>query len=265
MQNDELRILFLGDIVGNPGRKAAIKFVQAHRKQVDCIIANCENASGGKGITIANAQELMDAGIDGMTSGNHIWHKKDIATLLSSSHQIIRPLNYPPGTPGEGYTVLNLQNNIKVGLINLLGRIYMETVDCPFRCLEEPLEKLNAVTPILLVDFHAEASSEKRAMGFFLDGKVSAVLGTHTHVQTNDFQLLPKGTAYITDAGMTGPHHSVIGVKKEIIVQKFVTQIPEHFDVSKESIQRVDYVEIILNRQTGKAISIKGCHELIDE
>ncbi len=264
MQNDELTILFLGDIVGNPGRKAAIKFVQNHRKAADCIIANCENASGGKGITIANAQELIEAGIDGMTSGNHIWHKKDIASFLSSSHQVIRPLNYPPGTPGEGFTILTLQHHIKIGLINVLGRIYMETVDCPFRCMEEAIEKLSTTSPIILVDFHAEASSEKRAMGFFLDGKVSAVLGTHTHVQTNDFQLLPNGTAYITDVGMTGPHHSVIGVKKEIIVHKFVSQIPEHFDVSKEPLQRVDYVEIILNRHTGKAISIKGCHELID-
>jgi 2',3'-cyclic-nucleotide 2'-phosphodiesterase len=264
MQNNLFRILFLGDIVGKPGRKAAIQVVQEKRNDFDCILANCENASGGKGITPGNAQELFDAGIDGMSSGNHIWHQKDLIPFLEITQRIIRPMNYPPGTPGAGFLLLSFKNNIKVALINILGRVFMEALDCPFRAMENILPHIQKQCSIILVDFHAEASSEKRAMGFYLDGKVTAMVGTHTHVPTHDYQILPQGTAYITDIGMTGPHHSVIGVDHETIIQRYLTAMPDRFEVSKETIQRVDYVEIDIDTTTGKALRIEGKSELLD-
>ncbi len=263
MPNDTIRILFLGDIVGKPGRKAAISFVQMQRQNYDVILANGENASGGKGITPDNAQELFDAGIDGLTSGNHIWHKKDTLQFLDASNQLIRPINYPPGTPGQGYMMIDLPYSRRLAVINLQGRVFMDPVDCPFRSIEGILPEIKNQTSLVFVDFHAEASSEKRAMGFFLDGKVSALVGTHTHVQTNDYQILPEGTAYISDVGMTGPHHSVIGVDSETIVNRYLSSIPQRFDVSKSSIQRIDFVEIVISTLSGRAESIKGSHEFI--
>jgi 2',3'-cyclic-nucleotide 2'-phosphodiesterase len=264
MQNNLLRILFLGDIVGKPGRKAAMQLVQEKRRSFDCILANCENASGGKGINSSNAQELLDAGIDAMSSGNHIWHQKEVIPYLDATRSIIRPLNYPPGTPGSGFLFLSLKDNSKIALVNILGRVFMEALDCPFRAMENILPYIQKQTSIILVDFHAEASSEKRAMGFYLDGKVSAMVGTHTHVPTHDYQILPKGTAYITDIGMTGPHHSVIGVDHETIIQRYLSAMPDRFEVSKETIQRVDYVEIDIDKTTGQALRIEGKSELFD-
>ena len=197
---------------------------------VDFIIANGENASGGMGITPPHAEQLLDVGVNCITSGNHIWRKKELISFLEGNPRILRPANYPPGTPGRGSGIYTMANGTKVGVVNLEGRVFMRPLESPFKRAEEHIASLRKETKVIIVDFHAEATSEKMAMGWFLDGEVSAVLGTHTHVQTADERVFPGGTAYITDVGMTGPRDSVIGVKKEIALERFLTMLPNKFE-----------------------------------
>jgi metallophosphoesterase (TIGR00282 family) len=228
-----LKILFIGDIVGRPGRQATKALLPrvVERYKIDFVVANGENAAGGFGITADSAGELFSMGVHVITSGNHIWDKKEVLSYIEREDRLIRPFNYPPGSPGAGSVIAALPNGDKVAVLNLSGRVFMGLMDCPFRAAEKEVAALRKKTPVVIVDFHAEATSEKVAMGYFLDGHVSALLGTHTHVQTADERVLPGGTAYITDAGMTGPLDSVIGVKKEQIIDKFLTSMPKRFEI----------------------------------
>ncbi len=226
------------------------------RHGADIVIANGENAAGGFGITPDTANELYRQGITLLTSGNHIWDKKDNSGYLDREERLIRPLNYPPGTPGRGSAVVETPGGVKVGVLNLEGRVYMKNLDCPFRVADTELEQLRRETPIILVDIHAEATSEKAALGWYLDGRVSAVVGTHTHVQTADERILPGGTAYITDVGMTGSFDSVIGIDKHQAIQRFLTQQPVKFDIPKKDL-RINAVVIGVDTTTGKAVSIE--------
>ena len=229
-----MKALFVGDIVGKPGRmafKAHLPgIVEAHG--VELVIVNGENSAAGFGITRKVGEELFAIGADVITGGNHIWDKKEALVYLAGEHKVIRPLNFPPGVPGFGSVVHECPSGARVLVVNLSGRVFMPPLDCPFRTLEAELERAGDSVDIVIVDFHAEATSEKVAMGQYFDGKVSAMLGTHTHVQTADECVLPKGTAYITDAGMTGPVNSVIGVESGRIFERFLTQVPVRFEVA---------------------------------
>jgi 2',3'-cyclic-nucleotide 2'-phosphodiesterase len=253
-----MRILFIGDIVGKAGRKAIDEVLEKVISDygIEFTIANGENAAGGMGITPPIAIEILNQGVDVLTSGNHIWAKKEIFPFLDEESRILRPANYPPKVPGRGSGIFHLGNGQKVGVLNLEGRVFMKHLDCPFRVGEKEVELLRKETNIILVDFHAEATSEKMAMGWFLNGKVSAVLGTHTHVQTSDEQILSEGTAYITDVGMTGPLDSVIGIRKEIALERLLTQIPWKFDVATEEIE-LQGVVIEVDSKTGKSKNIE--------
>jgi metallophosphoesterase (TIGR00282 family) len=257
-----VNILFIGDIVGKPGRKAVRELlpILKERHRIDLVVANGENASGGIGISPKEADELLSGGVHVLTSGNHIWKKKEIFSYIQENPDLLRPANYPEGAPGRGFVVKEVPGGCRVGIINLLGRTFMEAVDCPFRKASEICELLDDQTRVLLVDFHAEATSEKAALGFFLDGKVSAVLGTHTHIQTSDEKILPQGTAYLTDAGMTGPADSVIGVKKELAIERFLTQLPNKFEVAKKALV-LEGALISVDPKTGKAVGITRIRE----
>ena len=253
-----MRILFVGDIVGKAGRQAVEglleRIVSDH--QIDFTVANGENAAGGMGITPAIASDFLDLGVDVLTSGNHVWAKKEIVPFLDEEERLLRPANYPNGVPGRGAGVFELGNGKKVGVLNLEGRVFMRNLECPFRVGEKEVEKLKAETPIIVIDFHAEATSEKMALAWFLNGKVSAVLGTHTHVQTADEKVQSGGTAYITDVGMTGPLASVIGIRRQIAVDRFLSQIPWKFDVATEEIE-LQGVILEVEEQTGKSRGIE--------
>jgi metallophosphoesterase (TIGR00282 family) len=253
-----MRILFIGDIVGKAGRQAVQgvlgRVITDHH--IDFTIANGENAAGGMGITPPIALEILNQGVDVLTSGNHIWAKKEIVPFLDEELRILRPANYPPKVPGRGSGIFHSRNGQKLGVLNLEGRVFMKHLDCPFRVGEKEVELLSRETKLILVDFHAEATSEKMAMGWFLNGKVSAVLGTHTHVQTSDERILDEGTAYITDVGMTGPLASVIGIRKQIALERLLTQIPWKFDVATEEIE-LQGVVIDVDPITGKSKNIQ--------
>lgn len=253
-----MRILFIGDIVGKAGRQAINGVLEKTIAdyEIEFTIANGENAAGGMGITPTIADEILNQGVDVLTSGNHIWAKKEILPFLDEEHRILRPANYPPKVPGRGMGVFELGNGQKVGVLNLEGRVFMKHLDCPFRVGEKEIGIINKETNVIIVDFHAEATSEKMAMGWFLNGKVSAVLGTHTHVQTCDERILHEGTAYITDVGMTGPLASVIGIRKQIALERLLTQIPWKFDVATEEIE-LQGVVIEIDSNTGKSKSIQ--------
>ncbi|MGE5654754.1 MAG: TIGR00282 family metallophosphoesterase [Bacillota bacterium] len=230
-----MRILFIGDVIGQPGRDFLNDRLMEirRRRQVQCVIANGENAAGGNGLTLPVAQEMFAAGVDLITSGNHIWDKREILDFIDREDRIVRPANYPPGTPGRGSTWVTLgADGVQLAVINLAGRVFLQELDCPFRSLDQELAKIPDGVKTIIVDFHAEASSEKVAMGWYADGKVSAVLGTHTHVQTADERILPRGTAYISDVGMTGPINSVLGVRTDLILHRFLTQRPVKFDLA---------------------------------
>jgi len=246
-------ILAIGDIVGRPGRQAIHKFVRGLRKQhgIDLVIANGENAAGGFGLTVNTSQELLGDGIDVLTSGNHIWAQKEIIPYLDANIPILRPLNYPPGVPGRGYLL-----TAKAMVVNLMGRVFMNSLDCPFRTMDQLLEDLDPKPKVIIVDFHAEATSEKVAMGRYLDGRVSAVLGTHTHVGTIDTQILAGGTAYVTDIGMTGPTDSVIGDDAEAVLQRFLTIMPHHLSVGKGK-PALNAVMVEVDETSGKATGIE--------
>ncbi len=253
-----MKILFIGDIVGKPGRRAVRELLPPiiSRHEIDVVIANCENAASGFGVTREIVDELYQCHIDVLTSGNHIWDKKEINEFVEDYETLLRPANYPDGTPGWGSAIIGTPAGIRVGILNLAGRVFMQPIDCPFRIAERELARFAGKTKIIVVDMHAEATSEKKALGWFLDGRVSAVLGTHTHVQTADEEVLPGGTAYMTDAGMTGPFDSVIGVKKDAVIEKFLFQIPKKFEVAKADI-RLQGVMFEVNENDGKCSSIE--------
>ena len=253
-----MKILVIGDIVGSPGRQAVKALVPKIKKEesVEFVVANAENAAGGSGITPDIAEELFGYGADVLTSGDHIWKKKEVEEILDREPRLLRPANYPKGAPGFGGSVTKSKSGIDVGVICLVGRVFMTAVDCPFRAAREEIEKLKQKTNIILVDMHAEATSEKIAMGWYLDGDVSLVFGTHTHVQTADERILPKHTAYISDIGMTGPFDSVIGRRTEQIIQRFLTQLPVRFEMATENVQ-LHGVILDVDEKTGKAISLK--------
>lgn len=253
-----MNILFIGDIVGKPGRRAVRELLPsiAARHGADFIVANCENAAGGFGVTRDVVVELFKCGIDVLTSGNHIWDKKDVFDFIGAYDRLLRPANYPEGTPGSGSVVATTTAGGTVGVLNLEGRVFMRPIDCPFRVARGEIAKLREKTKVVFVDFHAEATSEKQALGWFLDGSVSAVVGTHTHIQTADERILPGGTAYLTDAGMTGSHDSVIGVKKEIIIERFLTGLPARFDPAKGNVI-FQGVAVSVDEETGHCSSIR--------
>ncbi|MEW6719203.1 MAG: TIGR00282 family metallophosphoesterase [Thermodesulfobacteriota bacterium] len=226
-------ILFLGDVVGKPGRKAVAEFLSRVRGyvDVDLAVANGENAAAGMGLTESAVRELFDAGVDVLTGGNHMWDKKEGAHLVRSDERILRPANYPPGVDGRGWGVFHGRSGTPYAVVSLLGRVFLGNCDCPFRWADASLPAIRKSAPCVLVDFHAEATSEKRAMAHHLDGRVSAIAGTHTHVQTADAAVLPKGTGYITDAGMCGPAGSVIGMDPEGVLRRFLLQLPTRFEV----------------------------------
>ncbi len=230
-----MRILFIGDIVGRTGRQCVARWLPRVREaqRPDCVIANAENAAGGMGATPEILRELKGFGVQAFTMGNHVWKKDELTAALEAFPELVRPANYPPGCPGRGAAVITLPDGRKVGLLNLLGRVFMEPLECPFRTAENELARIRDLTPVALVDMHAEATSEKVALGWFLDGRCSAVLGTHTHVQTADEWILPRGTAFISDVGMCGPIESVIGVERDIVIQKFLTAMPRKFEIAK--------------------------------
>ena len=259
-----MRVLFLGDIVGKPGRKAVLQKLPGLRQalDVDVVVANGENASGGIGLTQKNAFQLLGADIDVLTSGNHIWKHRDIFAVLDSEKRLLRPANYPPGVPGQGVGVYAAGNGT-MAVINLLGRTFMGQVDCPFRTADQILRRLEPETRVILVDFHAEATSEKKALATYLQDRVSAVLGTHTHVQTADSTILGAGTAFITDAGMCGPEDSVIGMKTEGIVKRFVTGLPQPFEVASGRVV-LQGVFLDIDMATGKARSIQALNRQVD-
>lgn len=256
--SDTVNILFIGDIVGKPGRnvvKAVLPKLRDHYN-AELVIANGENAAGGFGITEKVAEELFSYGIDILTTGNHVWDKKETLPFIAKEPKILRPLNYPEGVPGTGSTTVKTKNNQIVAVVNVLGRIFMNILDCPFRTTKEEIERLKKDTNLIIIDFHAEATSEKLAFAFYLDGKVSAIIGTHTHVQTADERILPKGTAYITDVGMTGPENSIIGFRETEVIEKFLTQMPKKFEVPATS-AILSAVHIEINSSDGLARKIE--------
>ncbi len=222
-----MKVLVLGDVVGRPGRNIVLKELYKLKRhyKADLVIVNCENASAGNGLTEKNAQELFDSGIDVITMGNHVWDKKEILNFIDVYPDLVRPANYPEPCPGKGYTILAM-NGVNVGVVNLSGVVYLKHLDCPFSTIDKVLDEIKSRCDIIILDFHAEATSEKLAMGYYLDGRASLVYGTHTHVQTADQRILSKGTGYLTDIGMTGPYDRIIGVDKDIIIQQMVIKGP---------------------------------------
>ncbi len=252
-----MKILFIGDIMGEPGRRVLLKHLSKaiQDNHIDIAIGNGENAAGGFGITSDIAQELFDLGLSAITLGNHAWDKREVMPYLDKEPHIIRPANYPDGAPGKGSCVVETVHGKRLGILQLMGRVFMPMVDCPFRIAERELAQLADQTDYVLVDMHAETTSEKMAMGYFLDGKVAAVVGTHTHVQTADEQILPAGTGYLTDVGMTGPVQSVIGMKPSLVIQKFLTQLPRRFEVAPgPSVLSAAIIEV--DQATGKTHNI---------
>jgi len=253
-----MKILFIADIVGKPGRKIISRVLPGLRdkEELSLVIANGENGAGGYGLTSETADELFTNGIDLLTSGNHIWDKKDFIPRLRDDRRILRPANYPPGNPGRGTAVIESLEGTQVGILNLQGKVFMPPLDCPFRTGLQLVEKMRRETKVILVDFHAEATAEKIAMGWYLDGLVSIVIGTHTHVQTADERVLPGGTAYITDVGMTGSIDSVIGVKTELALKRFLTQVPYRFQPAENNVRLMGAI-CDIDEQSGKTRKIK--------
>ncbi len=257
----EINVLFIGDVVGEPGLRIVEMLLPNFKKMynVDFCIANGENVADGKGITPETAQRLFKAGVNVITTGNHVWDKLQfVKDYLINEPNILRPLNYPKGTYGKGYVVYSLPSkNIKIAVINLQGRVFLYPIDCPFRTAEMALAKISKETKIIIVDMHADATAEKMAMGWYLDGRVSAVVGTHTHIPTADGRILPGGTAYITDIGMTGPYDSVIGMEKRSSILRFLYQTPHKYEVAQNDV-KFSSVLISIDAETGKALRIES-------
>jgi metallophosphoesterase (TIGR00282 family) len=253
-----MRILILGDVVGRPARRAVRDLVPSliQQEQVSLVVANAENAAGGMGVDINSAKELQSAGVNVLTSGNHIWKKKEIYAYLDQDETLLRPANFPAGAPGKGWCVWR-HNGLRALVVNVQGRVFMPNhVEDPFRCVDEILRHQRESSPVVIVDMHAEATSEKSAMGWYLDGRVSVVFGTHTHVQTADERLLPGGTAYITDVGMCGPVDSVIGLERETVIRGFISQLPRQFEVAKGNVV-LQGIIVEVDDATGKARAIR--------
>lgn len=250
--------MFIADVMGKPGRWIVSQLLRDLRaeKRIDYAICNVENAAGGFGITKEMSKKMFSYGIDLQTSGNHIWDREEIREYLANGPKLIRPANFPSGAPGAGMYIDKLADGRMVATMNLQGRIYMKEIDCPFKTADGELLMVNGTTRVIIVDIHAETTSEKQALAHYLDGRVSAVIGTHTHVQTADEKILPKGTAYITDAGMTGPHGSIIGMRHEAAVKRFLTGMPYKFQVATDDV-KMQGVIIEIDDQTGRAISIE--------
>ena len=252
-----LRILFIGDIVGRPGRELVRRGLPAlvERHEVDLVVANVENSAAGFGVTREIGDALLAQGVDVMTSGNHIWDRREAIDYIGAESRLLRPANFPAGVPGNGSYLARTAQGRPVGVINVMGRVFMLQIDDPFAVVLKEIEALRARTRVIFVDFHAEATSEKLAMGWHLDGKVTAMVGTHTHVQTADEQILPGGTAYLTDAGMTGPHDSVIGVEKQAIIDRFLRGMPARMETASGN-PRLNGVLVAADEATGKAVAI---------
>ena len=259
-----MKLLFIGDIVGNPGRRAVKEILPRLRQQhqVNVVVANGENAAGGSGITPATADEILEAGVDVITCGDHLWDQKEVVVLLETEKRFVRPLNYPAGTPGQGSTVFQATGMPPVAVLNLQGRTFMAPLENPFHAALAEVERLRQITKLIFVDFHAEATSEKIALARMLDGQVSAVIGTHTHVQTADEQVFPGGTAFLADSGFTGPHESVLGRDIEAIIRRFMTSMPQKFEVAKGRITLQGAV-VEIDEQTGRAKSIQRVSEAL--
>jgi 2',3'-cyclic-nucleotide 2'-phosphodiesterase len=253
-----MRALILGDVMGRPARRAVRDLVPSliQKEEIDLAIANAENSAGGMGVDIKSAKELLSAGVQVLTSGNHIWKKKEIYPFLDEQESLIRPANFPTGAPGKGWCVWQ-HNGLRALVINLQGRVFMPNhVEDPFRCVDEILKQQGSQSPIVIVDMHAEATSEKYAMGWYLDGRASVVFGTHTHVQTADERILPAGTAYITDVGMCGPFDSVIGMEKDAVIRGFITQLPRQFEVAQDNVV-LQGVIVDIDEKNGRARAIR--------
>ena len=260
-----MNILVIGDIVGKPGRaiiKAMLSKLQ-RENEISFTIANAENAAGGRGLTKEVKDELLSAGIDVLTMGNHVWDNKNIFSFIDDEPRLIRPANYPGDCPGQGYHVYNAGFNKKIAVINASGRIFLPPMDCPFQIVNDILESLRDTVDYTIVDFHAEATSEKLAFGYYFDGKVTAVLGTHTHIQTSDERIMPEGTAYITDLGMTGPVHSILGMEKDPIIQKFLNGRPARFEVAAGPAQ-IQGVILNVDEEHNKVLEIKRFSHVLD-
>ena len=257
-----VKLLFIGDIVGNPGRKAVQRLLPDLRERhgVDVVVANGENAAGGNGITPETAAEIFSGGADVITTGDHLWDQKEVSELLDAEPRFLRPLNYPPGTPGQGSLVLEREGLPSLGVLNLQGQVFMREMGNPFLAAQAEVKKIQSRAPVILVDFHAEATSEKIAMARMLDGQVSAVIGTHTHVQTADEQIFPGGTAFLCDAGFTGPHDSVLGREVEPVVERFLTYRPQRLHVAKGRVL-LQGAMVEVDGATGRAVSIERVSE----
>ena len=258
-----MRVLMIGDVVGRPGRHCVRDLLPRviENYKIDFTIANGENLAAGTGFNEKTASELFSYGVDALTMGNHVWDKKEALDYILREKRIVRPINYPPGAPGRGSAIFE-RKGVKIAVLNANGRVFMPALDCPFRTLREEALRLREETPIIIVDFHAEATSEKIAMGRYLDGHVSAVIGTHTHVQTADERVLGEGTAYITDVGMTGPLESVLGISPEIVIRKFLTQMPARFEVTGSGPTQFSAIVVEIDKDTGLANSIERIYDI---
>jgi len=259
---NNLKILFLGDIVGKPARRYLQELIPKLRKEYDFIIANGENAAGGSGLTEKTAQELFACGIDVLSGGDHTFKKREALAVLERE-DVLRPLNFPPSTPGRGLLIKE-KGSVKLAVVNLLGRVFLPPADCPFRTIDRVIPEIKKETPVIMVDFHAEATSEKLALGYFLAGKVSAVLGTHTHIPTADARIIDGYTAYITDVGMTGSFDSVLGRRKEDIIERFLTNLPQRFNLAEENV-RAQGVVLEIDSSSGRALKIERVEFCQDE
>jgi len=263
---ETLKVLALGDVVGEPGRRAIKEIVPrlVREEGIDFVIANGENLAGGSGITESTVLDLFTSEVDVMTSGDHIFRKKEGEAVLERNRRVLKPANYPAGTPGLGSTVVKSRKGVPIGVLNLIGRVFLKTVNCPFEIASREIEKLRAETRLIFVDINAEATTEKVALGWYLDGRVSAVFGTHTHVQTADETILPKGTGYITELGMCGPYRSVIGREIEQVLRMFITQMPMRLEVARED-ARISGALFEVDPETGRTVSIRRVHERITQ
>ncbi len=259
MSHNVINILFIGDIVGKPGLDLTETLLKSYiqKYEVDLCIANGENLVEGKGINEEMASRLFALGVQVITGGNHLWDNWSAKKLLSANRNVLRPLNYPAENPGNGFVIHDLGAKGKVGVLNLQGRVYMQSIDCPFKKADWAVGKIHEQTKVVIVDMHAEATAEKMALGWFLDGRITALIGTHTHIQTADARILPRGSAYITDAGMTGPYDSVIGLKKEIAIRRFLHQTPYKYEMASHDV-RLAGVAIKADGDTGKALKIEN-------
>lgn len=261
-----MNILFIGDIYGNSGKKAVKEIVPQLREElkIDFCIANGENSAAGSGITYIIANELYKAGVDCITMGNHTWSKKEILNFIDSENRIVRPANYPANVPGRGYTILKNSKGMELAVLNLMGRVYMDSIECPFLTADRVIQEIKAKTKVVFVDMHAEATSEKIALAWYLDGRICCLAGTHTHVPTADERILPFGTALISDVGMTGPYDGVIGVEKDLIIERFINRMPQKFEAAKGKVQ-FNSIFLVVDEKTGKCLKIERISKVLED